>query len=246
VVLAPFMALGAATPACAGEWVLVGSEGQRWEPAIDALRKRREPQALADLDMVYAGNHALGTSLSDLSWAWFWQDGARPAYSTHKTAEELERRRQQALALLANTGRQVAQRAGTLQQGLQALDQELAFQSNLARHFQTKPEAQHRDFKGMAGWTEARLVAFWGPPSRIDDNPQERHLLYLAEDDRSKSFAVRDGGGNEVAAAHYGEWRQCQLELVLRPGGGKPGLRLVDYRLLGQHCKASTVGTLVQ
>jgi hypothetical protein len=91
-----------------------------------------------------------------------------------------------------------------------------------------------------------RLAKFCGPPSRVYDNAQERHMQYRAEDDKRRSFVVVDGGGNAVSAAHYGELRQCELNFVLRPGGAKPGWRVVDYQLSGQNGKAGTLGKLVR
>lgn len=225
---------------------LIACQPEKWEPAIDALRKKRDSRALGELGLVYAGTHVMGTDLPDLSWSQFWKDGVRPEYTTNKSPEELERRRQQTLAMLADTNTKLGQRADALRQDLKSQDQELSFQSVVARTFRTKPEAQHRYFNGMEGWSEDEIVKFWGPPSRTYENAQERHMLYLAEDDQRKSFVLVDGGGNAVSAAHYGELRQCELSFVLRTGGGKPGWRLVDYQLKGQNCKASTLGTLVR
>lgn len=225
---------------------LIACQPDKWRPALDALRKRRDSRALSELGLVYAGQHVLGTDLPDLSWGEFWKDSARPEYTTNKSPEELEQLRRQTLAMMADTNKQLGQRADALGQGLKSQDQELSFQSAVAKTFRTKPEVQHRYFKGMEGWSEQEVVKFWGPPSRTYDNAQERHMLYLAEDDQRKSFVVVDGGGNAVAASHYGELRQCELGFVLRTGGGKPGWRLVDYHLTGQNCKASTLGTLVR
>lgn len=225
---------------------LIACQPNKWQPALDALRKKRDSRALSDLGLVYAGQHVLGTDLPDLSWSQFWKDGARPEYTTNKSPEELERLRQQTLAMMADANKKLGQRGDALRQDLKSQDQELSFQSAVAKAFLTKPEVQHRYFNGMEGWSEAEIVKFWGPPSRTYDNAQERHMLYLAEDDQRKSFVAVDGGGNAVSAAHYGELRQCELSFVLRTGGGRPGWRLVDYHLKGQHCKASTLGTLVR
>ena len=148
--------------------------------------------------------------------------------------------------MLAETNKQLDQRAAALSQNLKNQDQELSFQASVAKTFRAKPNVQHRYFRGMEGWSEEEIVKFWGPPTRTYENGQERHMLYLAEDDQRKSFVMVDRGGNAVSAAHYGELRQCELAFVLGTGGGNPGWRLVDYQLKGQNCKASTLGTLVR
>jgi hypothetical protein len=225
---------------------VIACQPEKWEPALNTLQKKRDPRALGELGLAYAGSHVMGTDLPDLSWRQFWKDGTRPAYTTNKSPEELERLRQQTLATLADTNQQLGQRADTMRQGLKDQHKELSFIAAVAKTFRAKPEAQQRYFNSMQGWSEPEIAAFWGPPSRTYENAQERYLQYRAEDDRRKSFVVVDGGSNAVSAAHYGELRQCELNFVLRPGGAKPGWRVVDYQLTGQNCKASTLGTLVR
>jgi hypothetical protein len=233
-----------------GGWLertaIIACQPDKWEPALDALQKKRDTRALGELGLAYAGNHVMGTDLPDLSWGQFWNDGSRPAYTTNKSPEELERLRQQTLAALADTNKQLGQRAETMRQGLKDQDKELSFMAAVGKTFRAKPKAQQGYFNSMQGWSESEIASFWGPPSRVYDNAQERHLQYRAEDDKRKSFVVVDGAGNAVSEAHYGELQQCELNFVLRPGGGKPGWRVVDYQLTGQNCKASTLGKLVR
>lgn len=186
------------------------------------------------------------TELSDLTWATFWKDGTRPEYTTRLTREELEKKRQQTLAMLADAGKKVSQQTAKVRQDIENADKEDAFMTQVSKAFKSKPAAQQQIFFGMEGWTEKEVVDFWGVPLSVRELSGTRQLDYYSQDDTRLNVALVNGHGQVVSTGQTGELHECEMSLILREGGGKSGYRLVDYRIKGENCHCSTLRRIVK
>lgn len=229
-----------------GQAYMIGCEPDKWRPAVEAAAKQKQQGPLADIGLVYVGDYVLNTELSDVTWETFWKDGARPEYTTKLTREELEKKRQQTLTMLADAGKQVAQKAAKVRQDIENADKEDAFITRINKTFKSKPAAQQQILFGMEGWTEKEVVDFWGVPLSVRELSGTRQLDYYSQDDTRQNVALINGHGQVVSAGQTGELRECELSLIMREGGGKPGYRLVDYRIKGQNCHRSTLRRIVE
>lgn len=103
----------------------------------------------------------------------------------------------------------------------------------------------------MEGWTEEEIAGFRGVPSSVKDLGGTRAFEYYTENDtrqtRVYEVPLVDSSGKQVGIqqmqAEEGELSACAMTLFLKPGGDKPGYRLVDYKIRnGTNCKISTWG----
>lgn len=225
---------------------LVACDDQKVFAAAQAAGKEQRQDPLADLGLVYVGDFVLPTQLADITWNTFWKDGTRPEYTTTLSAEEVERRRQEMLAQLETTQKMLGEKAAQVQQSIENDDKERAFIDQVNQTFKTKNNQQQQLFFGMEGWTEQELVEFWGVPASARELSGMRQLDYSSQDDTRQSYAVVARNGHVVGTGETGELRQCEMSLFLREGGGKPGYRLVDYRINGENCRRSTLGKIVK
>ncbi len=205
---------------------LIACERPKLEKAV-AAAKKGNVKPLTDLGMVYVGEHVFGTQLSDVTWTHFWKDGVRPAYTTHRTPEEVEQRRREGLALAEQT----AVRA-------QGVEKEAVFMLEVGANFERKSHDHQSELAGMEGWTEQRVIDAWGAPQSSAQGGETRSLVYEYVKPRydvvDTTVDLMSAGGGKV-----GELRQshvqtsmqpCKRMLSFRQGGSTPGWRLYDYR----------------
>jgi hypothetical protein len=225
---------------------LVGCDEKKVFEAAQAAGKQKNQDPLADLGLVYVGNFVLNTELADITWNTFWKDGTRPEYTTTLTAEEVEQRRQEMLAQLESTQKMLGEKAAQVQTSIENDDKEREFIDKVNKTFKTKNNQQQQLFFGMEGWTEEEIVEFWGVPSSSRELSGVRQLDYFSQDDTRQSYAVVARNGAVIGTGETGELRQCEMSLFLREGGGKPGYRLIDYRINGENCRRSTLGKIAK
>jgi len=124
---------------------------------------------------------------------------------------------------------------GTVERALNVEDAERAFIDGVSATFAKKSATQRRIMSPQAGWSGKDVVGFWGPPSQIVDmDDGARMFVYRKEsDERVTTSTVDMRSGQVVASSTDGKLRQCEMSLVLKPGGRMPGPRLVDFTMGG-------------
>lgn len=225
---------------------LVACEEEKVMAAAQAAGKQKRQDPLADLGLVYVGDFVLPTQLSDITWQTFWKDNTRAEYTTTLSPEEVERRRQEMLTQLDATQKMLGEKAAQVQLAIENDDKEREFIDQVNKTFKTKNNQQQQLFYGMEGWTEQELVEFWGVPASARELSGMRQLDYYSQDDTRQNYSVVARNGQVVGTGETGELRQCEMSLFLREGGGKPGHRLVDYRVNGENCRRSTLGKIAK
>lgn len=220
------------------QWVKIGNAG--WPSRVHliacdparlnvALRKAKDGnlRPLNDLGMAYAGEYVLYSQLADLAWEQFWKDGKRPPRSSHLTAGQSAKLRDDTLALAAAT-----------EQKLKDTEKETRFILEVSDNFDRKSDSHQREFAGMEGWTEEQIIDAWGAPASAAQGGQTRSLVYTYQKERYDVVTDRVGllMGRQGPVGELTESRvetslqDCKRMLSLRQGGSKPGWRLYDYR----------------
>ncbi|MBL8270286.1 hypothetical protein [Steroidobacter sp.] len=225
---------------------LVACDEKKVFAAAQAAGKQNNQEPLADLGLVYVGDFVLNTQLADVTWNTFWKEATRPEYTTTRTPEEIEQRRQEVLAQLGDAQKMLGEKAAQVQTAIENDDKEREFIDKVNQTFKTKNNQQQILFFGMEGWTENEIVEFWGVPSSSRELSGMRQLDYFSQDDTRQSYAVVARNGAILSTGETGELRQCEMSLFMREGGGKPGFRLVDYRINGENCRRSTLGKIAK
>lgn len=240
-----------------GRVYTAGCEKAKVVQAIQAIKtgkdfdNRARLKPLTDLGMVYAGQMPFKPIiLSDYTWENLWRSGQRPEYTSTKTPEQLAEQQKiidQKMAGLASA-------TAELEASIGNQDAEREFIKSVSQTFKTKNSRRQRLFFGMEGWTEQEIVDFWGVPTDVRDYAETRALEFYAENDTRQIFMeqipIQDGKGNvtgmQERTTETGELSVCAMTMFLKPGGGKPGYRLVDYDVRNANCKVSTLGQLVR
>jgi hypothetical protein len=222
-----------------GNWI----EGARTIACNEAAWKRTfgksedEPRKWAALEstgLSYFGKFGIGTALPAAVWAKQWPDGTRPAYADDKTltAEQREKKRQEAVATL---GKGVEQ----LQKESDKIKDELVMDEQFERALKATSSDFRREMSGMAGRTESQIVDLWGPPASVSEAQGRRRLTYTfagtltGVESRPVNVINRQGGvvgqvpRNEVVTCAA----TCERVLFLREGGRFPGYRLYDFQV---------------
>ncbi len=209
---------------------------------------------LTDLGMIFVGKfEALdyGSELPNFTWKNLWKSGTRPKYTTNRTPEEIRAEKAKMEADLA----QLSGKAKEWEGNVANLDAEREFITAVNKTFKTKNSSQQKLFFNMEGWTEEEIAGFWGVPTSSNDLGGTRALEYYTENDtrqtRVYEVPVVDSSGKQIGSQQMqteeGELSACAMTLFLKPGGGKPGYRLVDYKIRnGTNCKISTLGQLTR
>jgi hypothetical protein len=227
-------------------WIGVPSgwiEGARIMACNEAPWKRTfgksedEPRKWAALESTglrYFGKFGLGTALPDAVWAKLWSDGSRPAYADDKTltAEQREKKRQEAVATL---GKGVQQ----LQKESDKIKDELVMDEQFERALKATSSDFRREMSGMAGRTESQIIDLWGPPSSVSEAQGRRRLTYVfagtltGVESRPVNVINRQGGvvGQVPRDEVVTRAATCERVLFLREGGRFPGYRLYDFQV---------------
>ena len=215
---------------------LIACEPDKLQKAIAAVQKSGKSDALTKLGLVYAGDMLIGTELSDMTWANFWRDGKRPAYSTIYTPKESEARRQAALAELQKAEVEFGNKAADIRRDLE-------LQKKIERGLGSINEKYYREMQGMSGASEERVVATFGPPQGHSEANGVRRYDYYFQDtvydvvqEQMDVMQCQQGMCNKVgetggATTTKARVVQCQRTLFLKPGASDPGYRLIDFQI---------------
>jgi hypothetical protein len=239
------------TAACDFDNVHKAIKAAQASKSFDNLEKMKP---LTDLGMIFVGKFEAvnyGIELPNFTWKNLWKSGTRPKYTTSKTPEEIraEKAKMDAdLALLAG-------KADVWQTDIGNMDAERAFITEANKTFKKNDSWHQKVFLNMVGWTEEEIADFWGPPSSGSELGGTRALNYFTENDtrqiRVFEVPVLDSNGKQIGVnqmqAQEGELSACAMTLFLKPGGSKPGYRLIDYKIRnGTNCKLTTLGQSVR
>lgn len=219
---------------------MLACEETRWKKAMESDRRRGQGQdELNKLGLVVVGDHVLPMGLNDLSFATIWKDGKEPEFTTNKTAAELNRRRQETVergnALLA----EMQAKEQGLRKDIESAKEEESFMAQVNRNFSSKsyPKPFQDLVYSMKGWTEQEIIDAWGYPDGERFVGTNRMWVYYNQKDERVANVVSKYGHVAVS----GDLRECELMLILREGGKKPGGRLFDYQMDGTNCNVSTM-----
>lgn len=109
---------------------------------------------------------------------------------------------------------------------LKGMDEEKAFQEQIAANFRKHKSKYYSTFKGL---TEEQLVDVRGVPTSMSTNGNLRSILYAYTTDTRHELTILDGNGTPVATEMAGQLLSCSVTFKLRVGGDKPEFRVVDY-----------------
>lgn len=214
---------------------LIACEPDRLNKAVAAAQKTGKQDPFARLGLVYVGDMTIGGELSDVTWATFWKDGRRPAYTSIRTPAEREARRRQALAELKKAEAEFGAKATQVQQDLE-------MQNKIDRALGSTNEKYLREMQGTTGWSEEKVVAHWGPPHSASEANGILRFDYHFQDTMTDAVPVTDNvmgcqGGvcGKVGESMRYEMRSrvvnCRRTLFLKAGGTEPGRRLYDFQI---------------
>ncbi len=109
---------------------------------------------------------------------------------------------------------------------LKGLDEEKAFQEEIAKNFKNKSK-YYGTFKGM---TEEALVDVRGTPKATSNHGNLRMIKYSYTTDNSKTVVTdTDHKGAVTGTAIDRQTLNCDVTFKLRVGGNQPQYRVVDY-----------------
>lgn len=223
-----------------GNWLdrvrLVACESEKLNKAIAAAQKSGKPDSLTRLGLIYAGDMFLGTELSDVTWARFWKDGRRPAYTPTGTPAEQATRKAEALAALREA-------VGSFETQVQQRQEDLAMQEKMDRALGSANAKFFQEMQGTSGWSEEKVLARWGEPQGFTESNGVRRLVYHFQDtvydlvqEQMDVIQCQAGACNKVgqtggATTTHARVINCERILFLKEGGTQPGYRLFDFQI---------------
>ena len=209
------------------------------DTAKRAAARQRSYDPFMELGLLHVGEFTGTYPLIELTRSAFWTDATEPPIRQLSGAEERALRQEVAERLSALQA-EVAGYTAMAEASLSSQTEERRFMTGVAATFAEKPRPQRVLFGAMAGWTEAEVVDFWGRPDRIRQGGDAQAFDYESTVDTRQLIVEQWAIAGEVAY-EVGELQHCDLTFWMRPGGSKPGLRLVDVELVGDNCKRSTL-----
>lgn len=219
----------------------IGCQRAEIEAAVRKAARDGSLDALMELGLLHIGNFALSYPIVELTWSAFWPDASEPPIRT-MSPDEARALRQNNDRRLAELRRQVDGYVAMGQASLDDQNAERDFLSRIRPNFTGKTRVQQVIFGGMAGWTEAEVVEFWGRPARIREIGTVRAFDYQASHDTRQLIVQQMRAGN--VAYETGEFESCELTLFMEAGGSKPGLRLIDFAIGGTNCRRATLNAV--
>ncbi len=219
---------------------MLACEEMRWKKALESDRRRGQGQEeLNKLGLVVVGDHVLPMGLNDLTFATIWKDGKEPEFTTNKSPSELARLRQETIARGNAISAEMQAKEQGLRRDIESSQAEEAFMAKIDKNFGAKsyPKPFQDLVRSMKGWTEQEIVEAWGYPDDERHVGNNRMWVYYNQKDERVANVVSKYGHVAVT----GDLRECELMLILREGGKKPGGRLFDYQMDGSNCNVSTM-----
>ena len=197
------------------------------EPASKRKKKKEPAASFESLGMQYLGeaNYFQVTDVIDVVWNTLWTDAVQPAYY-EGTAEEKAAVNAKLAALRDQT------------RGVMAEQEKW---SKISIELTAKAEriggAFGSDMMGVGGLTEAEVMARWGAPQNVSQQPGVRTVTYYFQDtqygvDNVQVDILGDGGkvGETYETRLATSQRQCARTLYLMEGGAvEKAYRVFDF-----------------
>lgn len=117
---------------------------------------------------------------------------------------------------------------GSVKGELKGLDEEKAFQDEIAGNFKKHKSPYYGTFRGL---TEEQVVDVRGAPTSMSTHGNLRLLVYAYVQDTRQEVTIRDGKGNPVGSDVVGQVLRCDVTFKLRVGGNNQQYRVVDYQV---------------
>jgi hypothetical protein len=122
----------------------------------------------------------------------------------------------------------IAAHEGQVTGQLKGLDEEKAFQDEIAKNFKKHKSKYYATFKGL---TEEQLVEVRGVPTSTTTNGNLRSILYAYSTAWRTETPVHDNSGNVMGTNVDFQTLNCDVTFKLRVGGSQAQYRVVDYQL---------------
>lgn len=202
---------------------------------------------VGDFGMFFTG------PLRELTFSVFWPDAVEPPFAKMTATEERELR-ERIDVNLANYKQTLESFTKLAETSLGEQDSERQFLADIRSTFAKKAKRPRRLFYNMEGWTEDLVTGLWGPPTATSQHGSITAFEYYATVDNRETYIEQQIETDQKGLAIHmqevvrevGEPQFCAMTLFLKPGGSKPGLRLIDYDIRGDNCKRSTLATLTR
>jgi hypothetical protein len=173
----------------------------------------------------------------NVTWDVLWKDVPKPKFTTTKTREQIDAEYN---ATMAKAKGQIESAAAIAQSRVGDIKQEEAFIASVRKNFKAKGKKFSTLFYSTPGWDETKIITAWGAPIRSVWQGSTRVLVYPYQDTVYDVVQVpvdiigcRAGScgkvGETTQPSSVARTANCERYLYLRPGGTKPGPRLVDY-----------------
>jgi hypothetical protein len=181
---------------------------QPWRMAFESdkrnakLTGRGEQSALASQNCLYAGQHWWPSSLDRFTYKYFWTDTQRPAFTSSKPKEVLERERAELLAYLEWASRTLGGFVETGKAQVKQMDRQRELEELKAQCAQRRPYTRlNGTLQSWVGVSEQALVAQEGPPSSFKIDKGVRCLTYSSS--RSQDLMQVQGNGSIQKIGQY-------------------------------------------
>lgn len=208
------------------------------DTALQQAVRDRSYDPLMELGLLHVGDFALSSGIAELTWSTFWTDAVEPPIKA-LTPAEAEAERKENDRMIAELRSQLAGFVAIGEASLVGQGSERDFMARIRRNFTGGTRTRQAIFGGMAGWTEAEVIDFWGRPAAVRQIGGTRAFDYEASHD-TRQLIVQQLETGDIEY-EVGEFEHCALTLFMEPGGSKPGLRLVDFAIDGDNCKRATL-----
>lgn len=173
---------------------------QPWRMAFESdLRNAKltgsgEQTALAAQQCLYAGQHWWPSSLDSFTYKYFWTDGRRPAFTSSKPKEVLEKERAELIAYLEWASRCLGGFVESGKAQVKQMDRQREIEELKAQCAQRRPYTRlNATLQGWVGVKEQALVAQEGPPTSFKVDRGVRCLTYRSS--RSQDLMQVQGNG---------------------------------------------------
>ncbi|MEQ1531348.1 MAG: hypothetical protein ABL925_18690, partial [Methylococcales bacterium] len=111
---------------------------------------------------------------------------------------------------------------------LKGMDEEKAFQDEIAKNFGKHKSRYYGTFRGL---TEEQLVETRGVPTTSSNHGNFRMIVYGYRQDTRQEVVITDGKGVPVGTDVIGQVLNCDVAFKLRIGGNSQQYRVVDYQV---------------
>ncbi len=185
-----------------------------WREALSRLREKERTTGksasqdeLIALGTMSVGRHVLPTQLTDLTWQTFWTDGTRPPWEfTKRSAEQVERERQEALEYLTWAHEEMSKMEANATLQLQQVEAERREDERRAEARRRRPHSSlNAELESWIGAPETELVQRIGEPTSFREEGGARILTYSTSRTTPLNQSVLAPNGRDWVTMQVGE-----------------------------------------